>query len=102
MNAVAGIYFLLAIRVYLSTVMKQFFIGLVFLILGMHIVWKTEVYFGFFGASEWAERKFGPGGTRTFYKLVGLILVFLGILGATGLLSGFMTGAVGAIFGTRK
>lgn len=80
----------------------EFFIGLVILAVGVSMVVKTGSWLGFLGRNEWAEQKFGPGGSRLLYKIIGLIFCFLGILGITGLLNGFMTTTLGAIFGPRE
>ena len=79
----------------------QFIIGAAMIGVGMHMVIKTDVYLGFMGRNEWAEEKFGPGGTRLFYKLIGLLVTFLGILGVTGQLTGLAQGVVTTIFGNR-
>lgn len=80
----------------------QFFIGLVALAVGISMVIKTDKYIEFLGRNDWAEQKLGQGGTWLFYKLIGVVICLLGILGVTGLLTGFMGGALGAIFGPRQ
>jgi len=63
------------------------FFGLLVMALGFLLVWKTYILQDFLGQNAWAERKFGPGGTNTFYKLVGVLIAFLGILIATNIIS---------------
>lgn len=59
------------------------------------MVWKTYDIQEFLGKSDWAERKFGPGGTTTFYKLLGVGFAFLGMLIATNVISEILTALAG-------
>ncbi len=70
-------------------------LGLLVIAVGFFMVWKTVVFQDFFGANAWAERKFGPGGTNTFYKLLGVLVAFLGMLIATNLISEVLQSLVG-------
>ena len=70
-------------------------LGLFVIAVGFLMVWKTVGFQDFFGANAWAERKMGPGGTNTFYKLLGVGVAFLGMLIATNLISGVLEGIVG-------
>lgn len=65
-------------------------LGLGVIVVGFFMVWKTTGFQDFFGANDWAERKLGPGGTNTFYKLLGVGVAFLGMLIATNLISEVM------------
>ncbi len=74
--------------------------GIIAVIAGIHLVVKTEWYLENFGTSEWAEQKFASsGGSRMFYKLIGIIIIMVGFLAATGMLGGFLMGTVGRLFG---
>ena len=44
------------------------------------------------GRISWAERKLGGGGTYTFIKLMGLLMISLSFLYATGLLQPIVQG----------
>jgi hypothetical protein len=69
----------------------QFLIGLVMLLVGSLTVAKSEKVLEMFGRMEFFETKMGTaGGSRLGYKLIGLVLVFFGILTMTGLIDGFM------------
>jgi hypothetical protein len=58
---------------------------------GALITIKSEAVFSFFGRIEFFEEKLGTsGGSRLGYKLIGLLIFFLGILTMTGLITGFM------------
>ena len=65
--------------------MKYIF-GLILIGVGFFLIWKTDWMMKNFGRVEWAERKIGSGGTWTFYKIMGIGLIFLAFL--------FMTGSV--------
>jgi len=64
--------------------------------IGFLFIWKTEWFLKNIGRIDWAEVKLG--GTRNFYKLLGVIVIFLGLLTATGMISGFLMGTVGRLF----
>lgn len=69
----------------------EFIIGLVMMIVGALIAIKSEAFLEFFGRIEFFEDKLATsGGSRLGYKLVGLIVFFLGMLTATGLIMGFL------------
>jgi len=69
----------------------SFIIGLIMIVVGALTIIKSEAIFSFFGRIEWFEDKLSTaGGSRLGYKLIGLIILFLGILTMTGLISGFM------------
>ena len=70
-------------------------LGLLLIVVGFFMVWKTVAFQDFFGANAWAERTLGSGGTNTFYKILGVLVAFLGMLIATDLISGIMESLVG-------
>jgi len=78
--------------------MKYFF-GILFVAAGVFFVWKTEWFMENFGRIGWAEEKLGTeGGSRMAYKLIGLILIFIGFLLITNMWEGFLMGTLGKIF----
>ena len=73
--------------------------GLAAVAFGTLLIVKTEWFLQNFGTIEWAEQHLGTsGGTRMFYKLIGLGIIFIGFIIATGMLSGFLMGTVGRLF----
>jgi len=73
--------------------------GLAAVGVGVLFVIKSEWFLNNFGTIEWAEQHLGTsGGTRMFYKLIGLGIIFIGLLAATGMIGGFLTGTVGRLF----
>lgn len=73
--------------------------GLFLVLLGLTLVIKTEWYMRNFGKVPWAEQHLGlEGGSRIFYKLLGVIIILFGLMLATNLLGGFLLGTVGQLF----
>ena len=78
----------------------KYLLGMLGILIGMILVIKTEWFIRNFGTNEWAEQKFGTsGGTRTFYKLLGILFVFVALAGMTGVLGGLILGTLGRLFG---
>ena len=77
-----------------------YILGLLGIALGVFLVIKTEGFIRSFGKNAWAEQHFGTsGGTRTFYKLIGMGIIFISLMGMTGLLGPFIVGTIGKLFG---
>jgi hypothetical protein len=59
--------------------------GIIIAVVGALLVAKTEWFVQNFGRIEWCERNLGSsGGTRLGYKLMGVIILFIGIIMMTG------------------
>ena len=59
--------------------------------IGSALVIKTEWFLENVGRMEFFETKLGTaGGSRLGYKLIGLFLMFIGLLWATGMIGGFI------------
>ena len=60
--------------------------------LGFLLVWKSEWILEQFGRIDWAEIHLGTsGGTRMFWKLVGLAIILLSLLYYTGCVQDALT-----------
>lgn len=58
----------------------KFIIGLIILVAGAIVVVKYEWMLQNFGAIDWAENHFSSaGGSRFGYKLLGIILIVVGL-----------------------
>ncbi len=69
----------------------KFLIGFIMLIVGAFMTAKASKFLAFFGRIEFFETKLGTaGGSRLGYQLIGLGLIFLGILMMTGMINGFL------------
>lgn len=78
----------------------RYILGIIGVALGVLLIIKTESIIQSFGTSAWAEQHMGTsGGTRLMYKLIGLAIVFIAMLGMTGLLGGVIVGIFGRLFG---
>ena len=79
--------------------MIKIIIGLIIVVFGTVMVFKSEWFFQNFGSVAWAEENLGTsGGSRLFYKLLGLALIFVGMLVATNLMTGFLMATLGKLF----
>jgi len=77
----------------------KYFIGILLIAAGVMFVWKTEWFMENFGRIAWAEEKLDvEGGSRLAYKLIGLILIFLGLLLVPNMWEGFLMAPLGKIF----
>ncbi|MBI4592018.1 hypothetical protein HY733_01055 [Candidatus Uhrbacteria bacterium] len=72
-------------------------LGLAIMVVGFLMVKKTDVVLSWFGAVPFAEEKFGPGGSRFFYKLLGIAITFTGIFVATNVISGILENFAGLL-----
>jgi hypothetical protein len=71
--------------------MFHFFLGLILMVVGFLIVWKSEAILGFFGPIGFFEKYLGTeGGSRLGWKLIGILFFFFGFLIMTGMINGFM------------
>ena len=78
-------------------------IGLIGTAIGALIVIKSEWFYQNFGQIPWAEIHLGAeGGSRLFYKLVGIGIILLSFLYISGLLEDIILGIFGPLFGLRR
>lgn len=71
---------------------------LIFLLLGavgIGMILKTGPLVDFTGRIGWAEQHLGATGTYTLYKLIGLGLIIIGTMYATGLFQSLVNGFFG-------
>lgn len=65
------------------------FIGIV---IGAILVLKSEWLLNNFGRIDWAEMKLGAeGGTRVFWKLLGIAIIFFSLFYMVGTVEGILT-----------
>ena len=80
--------------------MGKYIIGLIAMVVGVFLIIKTEWFIENFGTNAWAEEHLGTsGGTRLMYKLVGLAIILVAMMGVTGLLGNFIMATFGKLFG---
>lgn len=75
--------------------MGKIILGLLIMGTGFMITYKSEWLLHNLGRVNWAEQHLGlEGGTRLFYKLIGIGIIFLGIFIITGIWSDILGGFV--------
>ncbi len=75
----------------------QILVGLLMIVVGLLMCWKTEWFLRIVGRIEWAEVHFG-GGSRFFYKMLGIAIILIGFLAVTNLFDLVIGGFVRSIF----
>ncbi len=75
---------------------SRIIIGVLIAAAGVFFVLKTEVILDFFGGVDWAERHLG--GSRLFYKLLGIVFIILGLIVATNMWNALLNATLGSIF----
>jgi hypothetical protein len=70
-------------------------LGIFFMFIGFLIVKKSEVMLSWFGRIPFAESKLGTGGSRTFYKLIGVGVVFIGVATSTNVITSMLESLAG-------
>lgn len=71
--------------------MLRVLLGFFIMGIGTLMVWKTIWFQDWVGQIDWAERKIGPGGTYTYLKLLGVIVIFVGIFVVTNIIGDILT-----------
>ncbi|MBU0598224.1 hypothetical protein KKF61_04515 [Patescibacteria group bacterium] len=73
----------------------KYVIGTIVIIIGFLITWKSEWIVNNLGRIAWADNHLGTeGGSRLFYKLIGLAMIILSFMYMGGILQSIL----GAIF----
>lgn len=80
----------------------RYVISILMIALGALITIKSEKLYESLGPSEWAEQKLGAGGSRLFYKLVGIVVIFLAFFYMSGILQSIGSAILGRLFNIRQ
>lgn len=73
-------------------------IGLIIIAFGVWMVAKSDSFLSNFGSIEFFDRHLGTsGGSRLGYKLMGMLVIFIGILVFTNMIGGFMGWVLGPL-----
>lgn len=67
----------------------RYLFSLIGIVIGFLVIWKSEWIFEQFGSVDWAEINLS-GGTRFFWKLVGLGIIFVAFLTMSGIIEGIL------------
>jgi len=69
----------------------NFILGIIIIAIGGLIVYKSESLLSNFGRLNFFEKHLGTsGGSRLGYKLIGIIIIFIGVLVLTNMFSGLV------------
>ena len=85
--------------VHMGSPLTRILVGLAVAALGIFMTWKPDSVIGIFGRNEWGEKVFGSGGSRSFYKMVGVLVTILGFIITTDLINYFFGGLIFRLFG---
>ena len=78
----------------------KYLISLFVIAAGAYMVIKTDNILDAFGRVDFAERKFVEyGGSRFFYKMLGLLVIFGAFLALFGFWEGILNVTIGPLFG---
>jgi len=71
----------------MSATLLRILVGAIITALGVQMTIKAEWFYNNLGPIDFAERHLGAnGGSRLFYKIIGMLIAFIGFLMITGLL----------------
>ena len=73
-------------------------IGVGICVVGYLLAAKTQWWLDILGPVAWAERTFASGGSRTFYKLLGTLIIVIGFIVITDLFDSIVGGLANMIF----
>ncbi len=78
-------------------------LGFIVILVGFFFIWKNHWIVEYFGRIPWAEEKFSSsGGTYFFWKMFGLLTIFIGFLLMFNLLGGIILSIFGRTFSSLK
>lgn len=73
-------------------------VGLIVCAVGYLMVWKPGAFYEFIGPLGFAEKLF-MGGSKSFYKMFGIVVILIGFLVVTNLHVAFFGGLFSFFFG---
>lgn len=81
-----------------GTMILRILLGIGITVVGYFMCARTNWFLEILGPVAWAERAFVSGGSRLFYKLVGIGVIILGFIVITNLYDIIVGGIVRAVF----
>ena len=84
--------------IYLNMI-SRILIGLAIAALGLAMTLKTQWFLSMIGRIQFAEKYCGGGGTRFFYKLLGVGITLIGLIVITDLWENFITWVLSPLIG---
>lgn len=87
----------------MAEVHMRYLVGIIGAALGGLIVIYSEKIFNALGPVEWAEQNLGTeGGSRLFYKLVGIGIIVIAFFYMSGILQSIGIAIFGRLFGVQR
>ncbi len=81
----------------------KFILGIIIAAVGFLLIWKSEWLINNFGRINFAEQHLGSaGGSRLMYKLIGSIIIFVGLMIAFDLSDNVLAWFAGLFGGNKK
>ncbi|MDO8505104.1 MAG: hypothetical protein Q7S48_00780 [bacterium] len=81
----------------------SYLVSIIGIAVGAVIVMYSEKIYNALGSVEWAERKLAAeGGSRLFYKLVGMGIILISFFYMSGILQSIGLAIFGRLFGITK
>lgn len=81
----------------------KYILGIGGMVLGFMLIWKSRWFFINFGSVPFAEKYLGTfGGSHTFYKLLGFLIILISFIWVSGSLDDIIMWFFGPIFGGLK
>ncbi|MBI2476706.1 hypothetical protein HYV72_00880 [Candidatus Uhrbacteria bacterium] len=78
-------------------------LGFIISAIGFVIVWRVNGVLELLGPSSWAETKFATwGGSSSLYRLVGVVIIFIGLMVMTNLHFVFLTWLTGPLLRPQR
>ena len=82
--------------------LTRIIVGIIGIVIGSIMVIRSEWLLSFFGRINWAEIHLGSeGGTRVFYKLLGILAIIISLMIMTGMIEGLLFAIFGPLFRQR-
>jgi len=78
--------------------LMKYIIAFLAILVGVFLVIKTEWVVDNFGTSAWAEAH--GIGTRSLYKIIGVVIILIAFLGVSGILGRLILGIFAPLFGS--
>jgi hypothetical protein len=79
--------------------MFRYILSFISILIGALLVIKTDWFLKVLGRIEWAERHLGTeGGSRLFYKLLGLLIIIIGFMIMTGAFQALLVKTLSPLF----
>lgn len=77
-------------------------IGAIVAAVGFAVVWKPRYFLDFLGNQAWVEKIFSVNDQELAYKIIGMIIIFIGVLIMTNLIYDLLGWALSPIISAGR